>query len=143
MLCAWQAAQNQQGLCVLQIQELFWGHLPIAARLHRLMQLQLLPCPSRSASSTASQNHAVFACKRSESGGSVCTCLLPSLSTSKFDLVEYSSRQYWYCLTQSNFGDAEPLVLTQRLDFCVTGNSQIAFNGRNSARLRWHYFACL
>ncbi|DBA80332.1 TPA: hypothetical protein ACH3X2_007280 [Trebouxia sp. C0005] len=35
------AAQNQQELHVLQIQALFWGHLPLAAQLHRLMQLQL------------------------------------------------------------------------------------------------------
>ncbi len=58
MLCAWQAAQNQQELRVLQIQALFWGHLPVAARLYRLMQLQLLHCPSRSASPNAKHNYA-------------------------------------------------------------------------------------
>ena len=76
--------------------------------------------------------------------GSVCTCLLPSLGTSSFELAEYSCRQHWCCPTQSNFQDAELLVLTpSRLNFCVTGNSQIAFNRRNNARFGWHHFACI
>lgn len=110
MLCAWQAAQNQQELHVLQIQALFWGHLPLAAQLHRLMQLQLVHCPSRSANFNAKLSYAGFACKRSQFG---CTCLVPNLSTSNFDLLEYSNRQHWYCLTQSNFRDAELVALSQ------------------------------
>jgi hypothetical protein len=72
MLCAWQAAQNHQELCVLQIQALFWGHLPPAACLYRLMHKQLMHCPSRSAASNAKHDHAFgFACRRFYFAGGV------------------------------------------------------------------------
>ena len=61
-----------------------------------------------------------------------CTCLLPSLGSLKFDLL--------CCLTQSNFRVAE---LLKRLNGCVIGNIQIAFDRRNNARFSWHYFACI
>ena len=72
MLCAWQAAQNQQELRVLQIQALFWGHLLPAAQIYRLMHKQLIHCPSRSATSNASLIMPLgFACIRFHFGAGV------------------------------------------------------------------------